>query len=560
MIYVEEKSAKKVPGITSLFITFDFKPEIVTALKSLGCKVYKKKTKVWEVPIVYLSEVLDKLSLYETIELSLQKDKVKPNVDTELDISNYKTQPFSYQEEAIKYGLNQDKWLLLDPPGLGKTLMTILLAQELKQRKSIKHCLIVCGVNNLKFNWKKEIERHSNLDCLILGQRINKGGKLVIGSVKDRVDQLSKPIKEFFIITNIETLRESSVIKALTKSVNDIDMMVVDEIHCCKSPQSAQGKHLLKLTNFDYKIGLTGTMLVNDPLDAYVPLKWIGIEKSTYTAFKSCYCSYVGPFNNIMIGFKNINLLKYQLSQCSLRRSKDILDLPEKMIVDEIVEMDSKQSNFYENIKAGILDDVDKVEMTTTSLLSKITRLRQATACPTMLTTEEIDSAKIIRACELIDEIISNGNKVVVFSTFKETVYELQKKLNKYNLVVSTGDYKDADISQNQEKFQTDSECKIFLATWQKCGTGITLTAASYMIFIDIPWTYALFVQACDRIYRIGTKNKVTIYNLITKDTVDEKVYDLVIDKQAMSDYIIDNQINQSNINNLKKYILDLQK
>lgn len=80
------------------------------------------------------------------------------------------------------------------------------------------------------------------------------------------------------------------------------------------------------------------------------------------------------------------------------------------------------------------------------------------------------------------------------------------------------------------------------------------------MIFIDIPWTYALFVQACDRIYRIGTKNKVTIYNLITKDTVDEKVYDLVIDKQAMSDYIIDNQINQSNINNLKKYILDLQK
>lgn len=558
MIYIEEKNTNKMPGITSLYISFDYKQEIVDVIKSIDCKHYDTKSKIWEIPLSYTSYLLDKLALYDDIELKLKKDQINKN--EEYKLSKYKTKPYKYQEEAIQYGLNNKCWLLLDDTGLGKSLEIIYLAEELKKKENIKHCLIVCGINNLKSNWKKEIQKHSKLDCRILGERINSKGRSIIGSVKERAEELMKPIKEFFIITNIETLREDIIIKAFEKGKNKIDMMAIDEIHACKSPTSQQGKHLLKLNKATYKIGMTGTLLLNDPLDAYVPLKWIGVEKSTFTTFKYHYCTYVGQFHNILLGFKNISLLKDQIASCSLRRKKDeVLELPPKNIITEYVEMDTKQQKFYDHIKDGIIDEVDKVEMSTSSLLSMVARLRQATAYPGILTTEDIDSAKISRACELTEEIINNGGKVVIFSTFKDTVYELQKELSKYNPLIATGDTKDMETSQNIDMFQNDDKYKIFIGTWQKCGTGITLTAASYMIFIDTPWTAAVFNQACDRIYRIGTNRKVFIYNLITKDTIDERVLEIINDKKAISDYIIDNEISKSTVDNLRKYILELK-
>ena len=96
------------------------------------------------------------------------------------------------------------------------------------------------------------------------------------------------------------------------------------------------------------------------------------------------------------------------------------------------------------------------------------------------------------------------------------------------------------------------------LATWQKVGTGITLTAASYAIFLDTPWNNAIFCQAQDRIHRIGSKKPVFIYNLVCKDTIDERVLELVESKGAISDYVVDDIITESAINSLKKYIEDL--
>ena len=147
---------------------------------------------------------------------------------------------------------------------------------------------------------------------------------------------------------------------------------------------------------------------------------------------------------------------------------------------------------------------------------------------------------------------------MVVFSTFKETLAPIMEALSQYNPTLNTGDIKDAEISKNIDKFQSNKDNKVFLATWQRCGTGITLTEADYMIFLDTPWTAAVFNQACDRIYRIGTKNSVVIYNLITTDTVDERVHEIVTDKEAIADYVVDDVINEKTFQNLKKYIQDL--
>lgn len=89
-------------------------------------------------------------------------------------------------------------------------------------------------------------------------------------------------------------------------------------------------------------------------------------------------------------------------------------------------------------------------------------------------------------------------------------------------------------------------------------GTGITLNAASYAIFIDTPWTSSAYLQAQDRIYRIGTNKPVIIYNLICKDTIDERVLEIIEDKEAISDYIVDDKISDKSINSLRKYIEEL--
>ena len=561
MIKIEQiQPPLKLPGLSSFTITFDYDKRLVDTIKQVPNAIWHQKQSVWEIPLTSLSSAVTLLTNYDDVEVKLLYDDVYDgDVIYKLHEDSYKATLFKHQKEGIQYGLNHDRWLLLDAPGLGKTLQMIYLAEELKRKENIEHCFIICGINTLKHNWKNEINKFSNYECKILGERTNKKGKTKIGSVKDRLEDLKNKIDEFFVITNIETLRNEDIIKEINKksSKNKFDMIIVDEVHTCKSPTSQQGKNLLKLKS-KYMVGLTGTLLLNSPLDAYVPLKWIGVENSTYTNYKYYYCVYSGPFNNILNGYKNTDVLKDTLAQYSLRRTKDLLDLPEKTIIHEELEMEDEQATFYSNIVEGLVSEVDKVSINTSTLLSMVTRLRQATACPSILTTKNISSIKIDRAVDLIKQIITNGDKVVVFSVFKPTLSEISDKIRELNPLVCTGDMKESEISDNIYKFQNDDNYKVMCATTAKMGTGITLNRASYAIFIDCPWTSAQCTQCEDRIHRIGSKNSVFIYYLWAKDTIDERVKSIVEAKEAISDYIIDDEVSQNQVNELKKYILDL--
>lgn len=557
MILLEEKIPSKVPGITSLFITFDYDPNIVDVIKSFPCKNFSKKTKVWELPITYLSELLDKLCVYDDINLKLYNFKMEP--EKRYTLGNHKTKPYDYQKEGIQYGLNHNKWLLLDDPGLGKTLQLIYLAEELKKREKIKHCLIICGINSLKTNWKKEIQKHSSLDATILGEYTTKTGKIRYGGNSKKLEHLKTKIKEFFVIVNIEAIRDNKIVNEILKQKDNYEMIVVDEIHVCKKDSSSQGHNLLKLNKAKYVVGATGTLMLNEPLDVFVPFKFTGIDNSTASNYKNYYCIYGGKFGHDFLGYHNLDVIKKQLELFSLRRKKDLLNLPEKTIITEYVDMSDKQELFYEQVKDGIKESVDKVKLTNSAAFSMIMRLRQATACPSILTTNDIPSAKIDRAYDLCEEIVNNGNKVVIFSTFKDTVYTLNEKLKKFNPLVGTGDTEETDLSNYIDIFQKDNEHNVFIGTWQKCGTGITLNKASYMIFIDTPWTDGAFKQACDRIHRIGTKKPVFIYNLITTNTVDEQVLNILNNKCALSEYLIDNEINNNALSILQKYIQELR-
>lgn len=557
MIYITEAKPKKLSGLSSLFISFKYNPDVVSAIKSSDKYVFDKKTFEWEVPLTSLAFLLDALTYLDDITLKLQAEEKQK--DLLYPVLSHEYPPFEHQVEGITFGLQHDDWLLLDSPGMGKTLQMIYLAEELKAQKGLEHCLIICGINTLKANWKKEIQKYSTLSCRILGEKISKKGRVTYGSIKERAAELVAPSDAFFLILNVEALRSDEIMEALKNTKNNIGMIVLDEAHKCKSPSSQQGAHLLKLTNYEHKIGLTGTLIMNKPIDAYTALKWIGVEKANLSNFKSQYCVYGGFGGHQIIGYKNLDLLKAEIESCSLRRKKeDLKDFPPKTVITELVEMDDPHRKFYEAIQNGIKDECDKIELNFSNVLALSTRLRQATTCPSILTTTPIISSKIQRAVDLVEEIGADGDKVVIMSTFKETLNTLKELLKEYNPLLGTGDLSDDEVSKNIDLFQSSPKYKVFLGTTSKCGTGINLNAASYMICCDMPWTPALQEQVEDRINRINNTKPAFIYRLVCQNTIDEVVANILDVKQAVSDYIVDDKNDAAVMNILKNYILDL--
>lgn len=240
MIYITEIApAKKISGLSSICITFDFNQYIVDALKTIPTYYYHKAAQTWEFPVCYLSRLLDSLTFLDDIQLQLLDDsflsKRQYNLEplSEIEKVSFKMKPFEHQLEAINFGLSHEKWLLLDSMGLGKTNSIIWLAETLKRRGVIDHCFIICGVNSLKQNWKKEIEKFSTESAVVLGEYTTRNGTLRYRPMDKRAQQLKDPIEEFFVITNLESLRDDRIIEAFKKSSNKFGMIAFDEAHKC---------------------------------------------------------------------------------------------------------------------------------------------------------------------------------------------------------------------------------------------------------------------------------------------------------------------------------------
>lgn len=575
MIHITEISPpQKMSGLSSICVTFDFNQYIVDALKTIPTYYYHKKDNVWEFPICYLGRLLDSLTFLDEIQLKLldtpesgelrfgKQYNLEPL--SEIEKVSFKMKPFDHQLEAINYGLAQEKWLLLDSMGLGKTNSIIWLAETLKRRGIIDHCFIICGVNSLKQNWKKEIAKFSTESAVVLGEYTTRNGTIRYRSMDKRAAQLKDPIEEFFVITNLESLRDDCIIEAFKKSSNNFGMIAFDEAHKAATKTSQQGTNLLKL-DAPFKIAATGTLITNNPLSAYVPLSWTGNDRSILTTYKSQYCNFGGIHNAQVIGFKNLEVLQEEIQSCSLRRTLDQVrtDMPPKTVTLEVLEPDESQRKFYEAIKEGVKEEADKIELKSANLLALTTRLRQATACPSLLTTQNISSCKVDRCVELIQELTSQGEKVVVLSVFKETLNDLAAKLDQFRFSVNTGDVPDAIVADNVSRFQDDPREQVFIGTWGKVGTGWTLNAASYLICIDTPYTAAMFDQGTDRIWRVNNDRPAFITVLLCGDTIDERVQEIIERKKELGEYLVDGvefsgQLNSKLDDELRAIIRDL--
>lgn len=420
------------------------------------------------------------------------------------------------------------------------TVICSAVAEKRRELGLVDHALILC-LNTLTVNWYREIKKHFNMESTILGARKDKRGNLIVKSNKDKLEDL-KNLKTYFLITNIESLQNKDIVQELVNLCKKKRIMIIeDEIHKgVSNPGTKQGKAFLRLKP-KYSLGLSGTLLTNSALNLYTPLKFVDGFKSNYNAFKSHYVIYGGYGGYQVVGYKNLAELQVLVDTYSIKRKKgDVLDLPEINFKNEYLQMGKAQSKIYAEVLEQTLADVDKI-VASVNPLSMLMRLRQCTATTEIVSTTVNESIKFDRMEEIIEDVVSRGEKLIVFSNWTQ-VLDFAKLRLKYDFAMVTGEVKDKQAQL--DKFTNDDNCKILLATIGAAGTGLTLTVANTLLFLDSPWNYATFTQVSSRIHRIGQTKNCDIISLLATNTIDERIMDIVEKKKKLGEAVVDGKYN----------------
>ena len=543
MIEIKYGNPKRLGGQQSIYVKFPYSQAIVAVIRCVPERFWDSKNSVWELdykaydflrehlPNEEFSVVGEPIDSGSLIKKDLEQFSLPESLQTEL---------FSYQRDDYNTLMNFEKRLVLHDTGLGKSIICSTVAEKRRELGLADHTLILC-LNTLTVNWYREIKKHFNMESTILGARKDKRGNLIVKSNKDKLEDL-KNLKTYFLITNIESLQNKDIVQELVNLCKKKRIMIIeDEIHKgVSNPGTKQGKAFLRLKP-KYSLGLSGTLLTNSALNLYTPLKFVDGFKSNYNAFKSHYVIYGGYGGYQVVGYKNLAELQVLVDTYSIKRKKgDVLDLPEINFKNEYLQMGKAQSKIYAEVLEQTLADVDKI-VASVNPLSMLMRLRQCTATTEIVSTTVNESIKFDRMEEIIEDVVSRGEKLIVFSNWTQ-VLDFAKLRIKYGYAMVTGEVKDKQAQL--DKFTNDDNCKILLATIGAAGTGLTLTVANTLLFLDSPWNYATFTQVSSRIHRIGQTKNCDIISLLATNTIDERIMDIVEKKKKLGEAVVDGKYN----------------
>lgn len=439
--------------------------------------------------------------------------------DVVIDYSKYSHRPpLEHQKEAIQKLVENKKFILADSMGLGKTTSAIIASIESNSKK----ILIICPAT-LKINWKREIENYSDKSVYIAeGKNFNTESDYVIIN--------------YDIIKNFHEIKkkdESQILDA------NFDLVIVDECHMIKNPQSLRTKLINDLVKkVDRLWLLSGTPMTSRPIDYFNLLSLVDSPVAkNWLAYAVRYCSGY-QFNTggrkiwNVTGASNLEELRDRTSGTILRRLKeDVLDLPDKIITPVYLRLKSKN---YEEVMGEYYDWYDKTPNESKSLtvqFTKLTKVRQIIA-----------DEKISQTIELAENIIEQGKKVIIFCNFTDSLNKIVEHFGKIAVKLN-GSMSNPDRQHSVDEFQDNEKIKVFVSNLKAGGVGITLTAAEAVIFNDISFVPSDMAQAEDRAYRYGQKSNVSIYYPIFDNSVEAIIYDIVnTKKQVIATVMGDNQ------------------
>lgn len=475
-----------------------------------------------------LFEMMTKLRDKTKFELIKTPKKFKGN------LRKYQQRGVSWIQYLETLGLNG---CLADDMGLGKTIQVIAMLINEKEENEKLSTLLVAPTSVLG-NWKIETAKFApNL-------------KTVIHHGSKRINDKSK-FKEMFeqndiIITSYSLLKKD---EGLFKSV-DWHRIIIDEAQNIKNPKSAQTKSLLQLKS-EHKLALTGTPIENRLLDLWSIFNFLNHGYlDSHTAFRKLFEIPIQKENNR----DKANLLKNLVEPFILRRLKTdqsiIKDLPDK--VEQIVycNLTKEQGSLYEAVVKDIEKQLNEKEGIERKglILASLLRLKQICNHPLQFLQDNSEfsgerSYKLSRLAEMIEEIISSGESLLIFSQFREICEELNQFIIKkmhYKTFLLHGGINRTKRQKMIEEFQNpETEPSVFILSLKAGGVGITLTKANHVFHFDRWWNPAVEEQATDRAFRIGQKKNVFVHKFLAIGTLEEKINQLIEDKKKLSGSII---------------------
>ncbi len=543
-------------------VTFDrYRQQVVDKLKSsVSIRWWDKQTGAWLIPATNKCKAeLDQLTYYVRHFEPVQWGMVSQS-QTEEDVAfqipdmpeldgdhGLKVQPYPYQLQGIARGLQLKRFINGDDMGLGKTLESIATINK----AGAFPCLVICP-NVVKINWQREWHKFTDKKAMVLTD-----------SVRDSWPFFWQTGMNQVFIVNYESLRKyfvRRITKAEKWTLKDVEFhntiklfksVIIDESHKVKSTATQQTKFCKGIaTGKEYIILLTGTPVVNKPKDLVAQLGIMDrmIDMGGWKGFMLRYCS--GPNQA-----SNLKELNYKLWQhCFFRRekSKVLTQLPDK--VRQIVTCEITNRKEYLDAERDLIDylkrykeaDDEKIQKSLKGeVMVRIGILKDITA-----------RGKLKEVIDFVKDFRENGKKIILFCNLHEIVDRLLAAFPSAVCVTGRQDMQEKQASV--DAFQKNPKTDVIICSIKAASAGITLTAASDVAFIELPWTYADCDQAESRAHRIGQKDSVNCYYLLGRRTIDQKLYRIIEEKKHISNAVLGAEDNiQTNIVDMMANLFD---
>jgi superfamily II DNA or RNA helicase len=408
--------------------------------------------------------------------------------------------------------------LLADEMGLGKTLQSIALISALREKEKSGGVVLVVAPTSLLGNWQDELRKFApHLNVLVFH-----------GSTRDKLRERVK--EDSIIVTSYGTL-----VRDLAFHLSrEYRLVVADEASLLRNPDAEVSKALAKLGT-KARLALSGTPIENRLQDLWGLFRFVAPGYLGQRAdFKEHY--------EADLSAATMERLKIRLSPFVLRRTKEEVapDLPEKIEIDEWLTMEPPQAKLYGQLVRAGLDEIESLREKQGEnagrmhLLTLLLRLRQVCVDPSLIQPKDLGSVKLERLLEILSEQRENQSKTLVFSQFAKNLRNIEKRLEGEQMRVFCLDGSTRNRAELVREFQNCTEPAVFLISLKAGGYGLNLTAADTVIHLDPWWNPAVEAQATDRAHRIGQTKPVTVYRLLTRETVEERVLRMQARKRAI--------------------------
>lgn len=544
-------------------------------VRQLPNRRWSYATRCWVAPnTTRNAQVL--LQLYETTPDIWDLDGVPPTaLATAKPINNtpfptdyqFKTQPYPHQLQALNKSWARDYFAYFMEMGTGKTKTAIDLWCCRYSHGLVQRVIIFCP-GSLCDTWASEIATHGHGDVYLYRAKTTKRNVAKQIKAAQHTDALSWHI--FGIESLSQNANRSRFFQYITDIINkqkDTTGITIDEAHSIKTPKATRTKNAMAVGRMaKYRLILTGTPITQGPVDLFSLFNFLDgdiVGIPTYYAFKERYVVHGGFENKMIVGYKNMDELMELVSPHSyIIKKTDCLELPDKVYMTEPVELSDEQRKVYDAFKRDSLAEINNQTITCDNVLTMYLRLQQVVAG--MVPCQETDNYNLSQThyrcgngsivVPLIDdrknpkymkvlEIIERNRdvKYTIWCKFRwevETLSELISEM--YGCPVGSyhGGLDPEEKTQVIDDFRGDS-CNFLVASQQVGGTGLTLTECHTVIYLSNTFSTTERSQSEDRFHRIGQKNKVTYVDIVAKNTVDERILDVLKKKKDLSTHIV---------------------